>query len=304
MSPGSKENSALGNSMMLISAIIWGFAFVAQKSSMEDMGPYTFNTLRFLLGATCLLILLPFLKQRNTVETPLGRGGWVYAVLMGIVLFGGSITQQIGIVTTTAGKAAFITGFYIVLVPILLTIAGRRLTVQDWLAVVIAIIGLYLLTMTSASLMPSLGDSLVMVSTLFWASHILVTSRASRRHNPLKLSIIQFYVCALLSLVGMIALEEINWSSVINGYVEILYAGVMSVGIAYTLQVVGQKHVQAHYAALILSLETVFGAIGGVWLLGEGFSSRMLLGCGLMFIAIVFAQVRISDVAKVFRRRA
>ncbi len=278
--------------MMLLTAIIWGFAFVAQKSSMEVMGPFTFNTARFVLGASCLLLLLPLLKSRHGA---LGKAGWRSAAGMGVLLFLGSISQQIGLVSTTAGKAAFITGLYIVLVPLILSFFGQLLSRSIWLAVALGLGGLYLLSMQGATIMPVTGDLWVLASALFFALHIVVIGRASLEHDALRLSIVQFYVCAVLSLIGMLLWEAPSLQAISDGGIEILYAGVLSVGIAYTLQVFAQIRVPPHAAALVLSLETVFGAIGGVWLLGEEMTLRMVIGAGLMMAAILVAQARAGD---------
>ena len=281
-----------GYVMMLITAIIWGFAFVAQKSSMEVMGPFTFNAARFILGASCLMLLLPLLKSR---QGALGKAGWRSAAGMGVFLFLGSITQQIGLVSTTAGKAAFITGLYIVLVPLILALFGQILSRFIWAAVALGLSGLYLLSMQGATEMPVTGDLWVLASAVFFALHIVVIGRASLQHDALRLSIVQFYICALLSVIGMLLWETPSLQSLWDGGAEILYAGVLSVGIAYTLQVFAQIRIPPHAAALVLSLETVFGAIGGVWLLGEEMTLRMLIGAGLMMAAILVAQAQPSS---------
>lgn len=278
-----------GYAMMLLTALIWGFAFVAQKSSMEVMGPFTFNTSRFVLGASCLVLIFPLFKPRSG---KLGTAGWRRAGWMGLFLFLGSITQQIGLVSTTAGKAAFITGLYIVLVPILLSMCGQALSRLIWLAVAFGVSGLYLLSIQGADIAPDSGDLWVLASALFFALHIIVIGRASIKHDALRLSIAQFYICAVLSAFGMCLFEVPTITAVMAGGSEILYAGVLSVGIAYTLQVFAQIRVPAHTAALVLSLETVFGAIGGVWLLGEQMTTRMLIGAVLMMTAIVVAQLK------------
>lgn len=278
-----------GYAMMLLTAIIWGFAFVAQKSSMEVMGPFTFNTTRFILGASCLVLIFPLFKQHGG---KLGKAGWRRASWMGLFLFLGSISQQIGLVSTTAGKAAFITGLYIVLVPILLSLFGQALSRLIWLAVAFGVTGLYLLSIPDVAFTPNRGDLWVLASALFFALHIIVIGRASIHHNALRLSIAQFYISAALSGVGMWAFESPSVAAIMAGGTEILYAGVLSVGIAYTLQVFAQIRVPAHTAALVLSLETVFGAIGGVWLLGEEMTVRMLIGATLMMTAIVIAQLK------------
>lgn len=278
-----------GYAMMLLTALIWGFAFVAQKSSMEVMGPFTFNTTRFVLGATCLVLIFPLFKARGG---KLGKAGWRRATWMGVFLFLGSISQQIGLVSTTAGKAAFITGLYIVLVPIILSVFGQALSRLVWVAVALGVAGLYLLSMQSAEIIPASGDLWVLASAVFFALHIIIIGRASIKHDALRLSIAQFYVCSLLSALGMWAWETPSIQAIMAGGTEILYAGVLSVGIAYTLQVFAQIRVPAHTAALVLSLETVFGAIGGVWLLGEQMTTRMLMGASLMMAAIIVAQLK------------
>jgi len=285
-----------GYAMMALTALIWGFAFVAQKSSMEVMGPFTFNTARFILGASCLVFIFPLFKPRSG---KLGKAGWKQAAWMGLFLFLGSISQQIGLVSTTAGKAAFITGLYIVLVPILLSLFGQALSRLIWLAVALGISGLYLLSIQSANIVPQSGDLWVLASALFFAMHIIVIGHASTKHDALRLSIAQFYLCAVFSTIGMLMLESPSVEAIVAGGGEILYAGVLSVGIAYTLQVFAQIRVPAHTAALVLSLETVFGAIGGVWLLGEQMTARMLLGAALMMLAIVVAQLKPATQLKV-----
>ena len=278
-----------GYLMMLLTAIIWGFAFVAQKSSMEVMGPFTFNAARFLLGASCLMLLLPLIRSHHG---SLNRKGWQSGAWMGLFLFFGSITQQIGLVSTTAGKAAFITGLYIVLVPLLLALFGQALSRLIWLAVASGLAGLYLLSFQGESMIPDSGDIWVLASAFFFALHILIIGRASLEHDALRLSIVQFYTCALLSVVGALVWETPSIQALLSGGVEILYAGILSVGVAYTLQVFAQIRVPPHAAALVLSLETVFGALGGVWLLGEEMTLRMLLGAGLMLLAILIAQIQ------------
>lgn len=286
-----KEGLAMGYAMTLMSAIIWGFAFVAQKSSMEVMGPFTFNAVRFLLGATVLLFLLPLFKS---ALVKFDQASWRAGLWMGVILFLGTTTQQIGIVTTSAAKAAFITGLYIVLVPILLAFVGQAIAKTTWLAVAMALAGLYLLSLKGAGIVPETGDIWVLASALFFALHIIVIGRYSRLYDPLRLSIVQFYVCAILSGIGMGLLEMPTISGIRAGGLEILYAGVLSTGVAYTLQVFAQKRVPTHTAALVLSLEAVFGAIGGIWLLGEQMTLRMLIGACLMMVAIFVAQFRPS----------
>ncbi len=283
-----------GYAMMFLTALIWGLAFVAQKSSMEVMGPYTFNAIRFALGATCLLLLLPLFKSKVGA---LGKAGWSAAIPMGVFLFLGSITQQIGIVSTTAGKAAFITGLYIIIVPLILAWVGQVISKWVWYAVALGACGMYLLTMQGLTSPPVIGDLWVLSAAVFFAFHIIVVGRASQ-YDALRLSVIQFYMCAGFSTLGMLIWETPTWLAIKSSSTELIYAGVLSVGVAYTLQVIAQKRVAAHTAALVLSLEAVFGALGGVWLLDEEMSFRMIVGASLMMAAIVIAQIPASSRAK------
>jgi len=284
-------NRSSASMAMLLAAAIWGFAFVAQKSAMLVMGPFSFNAVRFALGASCLLLVYPLLKSRQTAPAPFNKSTLRYGLLMGMVLFAGAITQQIGLITTTAGKAAFITGLYIVLVPAILSIFGHVFSLRIWSAVGITVVGLYLLSVPDGLSSIKAGDVWVLASAFLFAAHILVIERASRSHDPIQLSILQFYIAALLSAVGVWLWETISWQSLGDAWVELAYVSVLSTAVAYTLQVVGQQKVAAHIAAMILSLEAVFGAIGGIWLLDETMTSRMVLGCGLMFGGWMLAQL-------------
>jgi len=282
----------IGNLLMVITAALWGFAFVAQKTGMDHLGPFMFSAIRFAFGASCLVFLLRWFGGPK-----LGRKGVILAVLMGVVLTFGAMLQQIGIVETTAGKSAFITAIYILLVPIFLSFTGKKLSFQIWPAAGLTLFGLYLLSIKEGEISGiNQGDFWVLASAIFWAMHILLIEKAVRRYDPLRLSIVQFYTCALLSLLGSILFEPIElatvWTGVKGGLLELAYASIASVAIAYTLQVFAQRSVPSHQAALVLSLEAVFGVIGGVWLLGEELTLRMMLGFSLMFAGIVLAQWR------------
>ncbi len=282
----------IGNLLMVITAALWGFAFVAQKTGMDYLGPFMFSAIRFAFGASCLVFLLRWFGGPK-----LGRKGIILAVLMGVVLTFGAMLQQIGIVETTAGKSAFITAIYILLVPVFLSFTGKKLSFQIWPAAGLTLFGLYLLSIKEGEISGiNQGDFWVLASAIFWAMHILLIEKAVRRYDPLRLSIVQFYTCALLSLLGSILFEPMElatiWTGVKGGLLELAYASIASVAIAYTLQVFAQRSVPSHQAALVLSLEAVFGVIGGVWILGEELTLRMLLGFSLMFAGIVLAQWR------------
>ena len=281
---------------MILTAALWGFAFVAQKTGMDYFGPFMFSAIRFVIGATCLVLLLRWFGGDK-----LNRDGVLMGVTMGVVLTFGAMLQQIGIVETSAGKSGFITAIYILLVPVFLSFSGQRLSLQIWPAAFLVLIGLYLLSIKKGDFgSVNRGDIWVLSSAVFWAIHIILIEKAVKNHDPLRLSIVQFYVCAVLSLMGAFTYEEVVLTDVLSGlksgYIEIAYASIASVAIAYTLQVFAQRSVPSHQAALILSLEAVFAVIGGIWLLGEELTTRMLWGFALMFMGIVLAQWRFKRV--------
>jgi len=280
----------IGNLLMIITAALWGFAFVAQKTGMDYLGPFMFSAIRFAVGASCLVLLVRWFGYKK-----LTRQGIISGMAMGVVLTFGAMLQQIGIVETTAGKSGFITAIYILLVPIFLAFAGRRLSLQIWPAALLVMSGLYLLSIQKGDLSNiNQGDIWVLASSIFWAVHILLIEKAVRKHDPLRLSIVQFFTCSFLSLLGAFIFEDVIWKDIVtgvdNGWIEVAYASIASVAIAYTLQVFAQRSVPSHHAALVLSLEAVFAVIGGVWLLGEDLTLRMILGFVLMFVGIILAQ--------------
>ena len=280
----------IGNLLMIITAALWGFAFVAQKTGMDYLGPFMFSAIRFAVGASCLVLLVRWFGYKK-----LTRQGIISGMVMGVVLTFGAMLQQIGIVETTAGKSGFITAIYILLVPIFLAFAGRRLSLQIWPAALLVMSGLYLLSIQKGDLSNiNQGDIWVLASSIFWAVHILLIEKAVRKHDPLRLSIVQFFTCSFLSLLGAFIFEDVIWKDIVtgvdNGWIEVAYASIASVAIAYTLQVFAQRSVPSHHAALVLSLEAVFAVIGGVWLLSEDLTLRMILGFVLMFVGIILAQ--------------
>lgn len=276
---------------MLVAAFIWGLAFVAQRVSLDHLGAFTFNGLRFALGALSLVpVTLLFKPSGLTREQARWKSALGPGLIAGAVLFAAAGLQQVGLIWTTAGKAAFLTGFYILLVPIFGIFLRRHPTPGVWGGAALGLAGLYFLSITATFTM-GFGDMLQLVGAVLWAVHILVIDRFVPRLDPIKLSIIQFTVCAALSFAVAVPVEPFTWSGLEAGLVPLLYAGLGSVGIAYTLQVVGQRGVAPGPAALILSLETVFAAVGGGLLLGETLGPRELLGCSLMLAGMVLAQV-------------
>ncbi len=284
--------------LLLLAAIIWGFAFVAQRMGMDHIGPFTYNGVRFLLGALSLAPLL-WLGRRTAPLLDPGAKRLTLAgsLLAGLILFAGASLQQIGLIYTTAGKAGFITGLYVVIVPLLGLLWGQRTPWGTWLGALLAIFGLYLLTMSDRLALGE-GDGLVLIGALFWAGHVLVIGwLAGRRVDPVLLACLQFIVCAVLSLAVALVSEPITLTGLRGATLPILYGGLLSVGVAYTLQVVAQRDAPPTHAAIILSLETVFAALGGWLLLNEVLAERGLLGCGLMFVGMLLSQLALGKAA-------
>lgn len=279
------------NIMLLFAAAIWGFGFVAQRLGLNFLEPFAFNGIRFLLGSCSLLPLIWWFSRRTKVSEASASSLTKAGLLAGGVLFVAASLQQVGLLYTTAAKAGFITGLYIILVPILGLLLKHSSGVTTWLGAGLAVVGLYLLSINDDFSM-SFGDMLQFIGALFWAMHILLIDHYSGRVSPLKLSAVQFAVCGLLSLGVSLLIETPTLAGALAGWQPILYAGLVSVGVAYTLQVVGQKSAKPAHAAIILSLESVFAALGGVWLLNESLSSRAWLGCGLMLAGMLLSQIR------------
>ena len=294
-----KKNSLRGILMLLIGSAIWGSAFVAQNKGMEYIGPFTFNGIRFLIGA---LVLLPVVlimdkvekKRSGTQKTPdelrAGRISDIKAALIcGAALFVPSTLQQIGLISTSPGKSGFITAMYIVAVPVLSLFLGKKAGLNVWLGVALAVAGLYLLCVTEQlTIAPS--DTVTLVSVLFWGIQILVIDRYAERINCIKLAFMEFVVAGLLSLIPMFIFEKPQLDAIIDCAIPLLYVGIFSCGVAYTLQPAGQKYTTATVASLIMSLESVFSVITGYLILHDTLTARELTGCALMFAAVLLAQ--------------
>ena len=286
--------------LMLVAAAIWGFAFVAQRVGMETMGPHFFNAIRFFIGAFALIPVIWFFSRKpnkSNVEHVSIKKLVIAGSLAGVLLFGGAAFQQVGIQYTTAGKAGFITGLYIFFVPLIGLFFGQRTGSGTWLGATMALVGLYLLSFSDGlslnfeNSVELRGDLLELVCAVFFAGHVLIIGYLAKKIDPIKLSIIQFCVAGLLSLVVAISLELITWDMVAATVIPLLYAGVMSTGVAYTLQVVAQQHAHSSHAAIILSLEGAFALLGGWLLLDEQLPARGLLGCGLMLVGMLLSQL-------------
>ena len=283
--------------LLLLTALIWGFAFVAQRVGMDHVGPFTYNGVRFLLGALSLLPLL-LIGSRTTRPAPPRNWRMILtgSLLAGLFLFAGATLQQIGLVYTTAGKAGFITGLYVVIVPLLGLLWRHSTPPSTWVGAGLAVAGLYLLTLTE-DLTLAEGDGLVLVGAFFWAGHVQVIGWLSGRIEPVLLACLQITVCGVLSLGVALAIEPITLHGLRGAALPILYGGLLSVGIAYTLQVVAQRDAPPSHAAIILSLETVFAALGGWLLLNEVLPGRGLLGCGLMLAGMLLSQLGLGKAA-------
>lgn len=295
------NNKRLGaNMLLLLTAAIWGFAFVAQRVGSQYVGAFTFNGVRFALGSISLIPLILYFDKRkkrgSTDEAKVKvnvKKSILPGVVVGIVLYLAAALQQVGLIYTTVGKASFITGLYMVFVPIIGIFLKHKVEKNSWIGVVIAVIGLYLLSVNE-NFSIAYGDLLEVIGAIFWAIHILTIGYFSSKMDALKLSCIQFATCSFLSLVTALIFEQITMSGISQALVAILYGGLLSVGVAYTLQVVAQKNAKPSHAAMILSMESVFGAIGGALLLGESMSSRGYIGCTLIFGGILVSQIRFS----------
>jgi len=275
--------------LLLIVSLIWGFAFVAQRVGMETLGPFGFNGLRFLLGACSLLPLLLFFKSTTHLwDKELLKG----SCLAGLILFAGASLQQAGLVYTTAGNGGFITGLYIILVPVLGLFLGQVTQLNTWLGGGFAVIGLYLLSFSDLNSI-NLGDVLTLLGAVCWALHVLIIAKLAPKVDNLRLAIIQFLVCAFCSLGVAMMFEQESFSieNAQAAWVPIAYAGLISVGIAYTLQIIAQRHAPPSHAAIIMSLEVVAAAFGGWLILDERFSSLEVLGCTLMLIGMLVSQL-------------
>lgn len=283
-----------GNLLLLLTAFIWGVAFVAQKEGGATVGSLTFNGARSLLGGGLLLVLLPLLDRMGLSHRPQTaeerKSLWLGGVLCGLALFTATNLQQLGLATTTAGKGGFITALYIVLVPVFGLFIGRRTTLYTWLGVVLAVAGLYLLCMQGESGIGG-GDLLVMACAPVFAVQILLVDRFAPRTDCIRLSCIQFFTVGVLNLPLMFLFETPSLTALTDCWVSVLYAGLLSSGVAYTLQMVAQKNAHPTTASVLMSFESVFAVLAGVVLLGDTMTLWEWMGCAVMFAAVILAQL-------------
>ena len=284
--------------LLLITAIIWGIAFVAQSVGMDYIGPFTFNFVRNIIGGLVLIPCIWFLNKLKTKESPVANEEnrqdrktlLIGGICCGIALCLASNMQQIGIQYTTVGKAGFITALYIIIVPIMGIALKKKCGIQVWISVVIALAGFYLLSIKEGFRLEA-ADAYLLCSAVLFSIHILVIDYFSPKTDGVKMSCIQFFVCGILSGVVMLFVENPSLANIFAAWIPILYAGVLSCGVAYTLQIVGQKNFNPTIASLILSLESVFSALAGWMILKQALTGREILGCVLIFCAIILAQI-------------
>lgn len=281
--------------LMIITAMIWGSAFVAQRLGMDSIGPFLYSGLRFGLAALILLPVLRWLETRSSNGSraplePLNRQLLRGGVLMGLALALGINLQQVGLLFTSVTNSGFITGLYVIIVPLLGLFIGHKTGLGIWLGASLAVVGMFLLSVGDGFVVAS-GDWLQLAGAFVWGVHVLLVGFFAGRHDPLRLALVQFITCAVISLLLALIFEEIQWQSIIAAGPAILYGGVFGVAIGFTLQVVAQKDAIASHAAIILSLEAVFAAIAGALLLGETLELRGYFGCALMFAGMLLAQL-------------
>ncbi|MDD3400682.1 MAG: DMT family transporter [Eubacteriales bacterium] len=291
---------------LLLTSVIWGTAFVAQGAVSDVLGALTFNAVRNMLGALVMVPVWIIMSRVNPQQARLtdNRKGYLTTLKAGLIcgafMFLGSFFQQFGITqytgiygTTAVGKAGFITALYVILVPIFGLAVKKRPSIQVWIAVVIALLGLYLLCVRDGFTI-DMPDVYLFICAIAYAVYILFVDHYSNQVNIYLFSVIQLLVCSLISFAGMALFEKVVWSDVLASWFPIVYAGVMSSAVAFTLEAVAQKNIDPTIASLLFCLESVFAALSGWLILNEMMSAKELIGCGLMFVAVLFAQLKLK----------
>jgi len=285
--------------LLFLTAIIWGFAFVAQLIGASYVETFTFNGTRFLIGALSLLPVI-FIFERVEISRAKMKKTIISGVVAGVILFTASTLQQFGVILTgSAGKSGFITGLYTVLVPLLGIFIKKKTNFNTWLGAVLAVVGLYLLSFSDGISNVGVGDLVLLIGAVMWAMHIIVIDEFGGEIYSIRFAMTQFIVCAVLSIIGALLFEDISFAAILDAKYPILYAGIMSVGVAYTCQILGQKNSDPTFAAIILSTESMFSAIGeaivlGIFLTGFGYkplSFRAYIGCAIIFCGIIVSQL-------------
>lgn len=286
--------------ILLLTATIWGVAFVAQSVGMEYIGPFTFNAIRCVLGGLVLIPVILLLNRKKEAGAETGtkenkRILWTGGIACGVILCIASNLQQFGIMEASVGKSGFFTALYIVMIPVIGIFIGKRPGIKLWFCVALAVVGMYLLCMKDGSFTIERADIMLLLCALAFSFHILVVDYFSPKVDGVKMSCIQFLVCGALSAVGMIFTETPDISNIQAAWLPLLYAGLLSCGVGYTLQIVGQKGINPVIASLIMSLESVISALAGWVILEQVLSLKEIIGCVLMFVAIIITQIPIGN---------
>ena len=289
----SRSKEIISTLLLLLTAMIWGSAFVAQSLGADNVGAFTFLACRSWLAGVALLPLIAYFRHRNEgIKKPSGTrkdlltGG----IACGFFLFIASAAQQLGIASTTTAKAGFLTALYVIIVPILSLLFGKKARKIVWVSALIAVAGLYLLCMKGRFTLEA-GDSLELLCGFLFACHIMTVDHFSPKVDGVTMSCIQFFSCAVFSTVMALFIEHPAWSQIRQALIPILYAGIMSSGVGYTLQIITQKNLNPTVASITMSLESVFSAVAGWIILGQALNAREIFGCVLMFAAIILAQL-------------
>lgn len=294
---GNETRQLRGGAMLMLTALIWGTAFVAQSVGMDYLGPCAFTAVRNFIGCVALLPVIGLASRlrsgaqpEEAAPAPGKKALFGWGAACGLLLGGATLLQQAGMQTASAGKAGFLTALYIVIVPVLGIFLGRRPGLKVWMGVVLALVGAYLLSVKGGAGIAS-GDLLVIASAVVFSLHILVIDSVPAGVDGVRLSCVQFLVAGVFALVLALFLESFTWRDILSAWVPLLYTGVVSSGVGYTLQILGQRTVNPTVACLILSLESVFAALAGWAILGQALSLRELFGCALVFVAVILAQL-------------
>ena len=281
--------------MLLGASFLWGTTFVAQMSGMEGLGPFSYAAPRFLLGFLTLIIVWQYQSKERNRQRRAGkyRSGFLVGLVSGAIMFVASSMQQVSMLYTTAGKAAFITCLYIVFVPLGAILLGKVIRRENWIGAFTALVGLYMLAVTEGFSL-QLGDVILFVSAFFWTAQILFIDRFASKVDVIELSTAQIFVCFVFSTVAMLIFETPTFGAITDAWFAIFYGGVMSAGVAFTLQIYGQKYAEPSTAAILMSFESVFGALSAWAILGEVMSSREIFGCALMLVGMIVTQLKLS----------
>lgn len=280
-----------GSLCLLLAAFIWGITFVAQLAGMDNIGPFTYGFARYVVGVMAILVVWYGFreKRRDAKERGEYYSGWKAGMGAGVIMFVASAFQQCALQYTTAGKTAFITCLYIIFVPIISVVIGKILKLENWIGALAALVGLYCLSI-KGDFDLNYGDVLAFICSVFWSLHIMYIDRFADKKDNIDISASQLVVCAVLNGIVAFAMESVVWQHIVDAWFPIVFAGVMSSGIAFTLQIVGQKYAEPAHAAIIMSLESVFGAVGGWFVLNEQMSHIELFGCMMMLMGMLITQ--------------